>query len=622
MSLARFAPLALVAGCCGEAKKPAQPVVVVEPLRHDVHSFAEPARVAVKHLVLSLDVDFTQKTLAGTARLELDRKDPAATDVLLDADGLTVSGVVACDSKQALPFTLSPPVPVLGEKLAITLGDASCVEVTYRTGPDPSALLWVEPSGTSGKQHPMLFTQSQARNARSWLPLQDTPGVRFTYEATIRVPTGLRALMSAENPAAVSSDGAWHFTMPHPIPSYLMALAAGDFAFRPIGERTGVYAEPSLVDKAAWEFAEVDQMMAAAESLYGPYRWGRYDVLVLPPSFPYGGMENPMLTFLTPTVITGDRALVSLIAHELAHSWSGNLVTNSTWSDVWLNEGFTTYVERRIMERVRGAEHAEVEWYLSTQDLAKMLRENGHDGKDPDSVLAQDIPVTRDPEDVAGGYAYDKGAWLLRTLERAFGREMFDAFLRARFDRRAFQATDSRAFEAEATAQLYAKSDRTGLPDLRVWLHEPGVPMQVPEPIPARVKMIEDQAHAFTANGTAISPTDWSTLDWVIFLRALPLDITLARLQSLDAAHHLTATTNPEIAMHWLPIMVRADGTEAIPAIEEFLTHVGRLRMVRRLYAEMLKRPAWRELALSIFERAAPLYHPVTRDAIADAVSH
>jgi hypothetical protein len=402
--------------------------------------------------------------------------------------------------------------------------------------------------------------------------------------------------------------------MQQPIPSYLMALAVGDLAFKPIGSRTGIYAEPSMVDAAAKEFAEVEQMMVAAEKLYGPYRWGRYDMLVLPPSFPFGGMENPRLTFLTPTVITGDRTLVALIAHELAHSWSGNLVTNATWSDVWLNEGFTAYVERRIMEEVRGREYADVLWHLGDADFIKALPE----AKPADTRLALDIPADRDPDDVSSGAAYDKGALLLRTLENAFGRTVFDDFMRRRFDRLAFRSTDSAAFEADVRRELIAKyPGKMTEATLAAWLHEPGLPQGTQATPSKRVAAIEAIAATFARSGGDVPATGWSTLDWVIFLRALPEAISVDRIRALDTQFHLTASTNAEIAMHWLPVAVRADAREVAPSVEAYLMKVGRRRMIRPLYEAMVKRgEPWKTQAKQTFERARPRYHPLVRETI------
>jgi aminopeptidase N len=571
-----------------------------------------PNRVAVRHLSLELTVDFARKTLAGKAELSLVRHDATAHEVILDSDGLVIEAVTDCATHQPLAHTLGERAKVTAQALSIALPErGDCIDVAYHTGPDAGALLWVDPAGTSGKVHPMLFTQSQAILARTWIPLQDTPGVRFTYDATIHVPAGQWAVMSAENPQQVAADGTYRFVMRQPIPSYLMALAVGELAFRPIGPHTGVYAEPSVVDAAAHEFGDVDAMVATAEKLYGPYRWGRYDMLVLPPSFPFGGMENPRLSFLTPTAITGDKSLVSLIAHELAHSWSGNLVTNATWNDFWLNEGVTTYVERRLMEQLRGKDNADVLWATGVQDLAKVLAE--HSPKDPATFLARTMGPDQDPEDALSEIDYEKGSLLLRAMELTFGRATFDAFLRRRFDRLAFQSSDTETFEAEANAELFAKYDPGW--KLATWLHEGGLPATPPLPTSARVTAIEA-----LATRAALPPSGWTTADWVVYLRAIPEAVTAAQLEALDAAYHLT-TGNSEILMHWLPRLIDADVQRAAPVVEGYLLSVGRRRMVEPVYkALMAKNESWRALARAVFVKAAPLYHPVTRTTIAGIV--
>ena len=589
-------------GCKGSARPR------VAPIKHDPHSLAHPEQIAVKHLSLALDVDFAARTLTGTATLQLDRRDRAATQVVLDTDALAIRSVTDCASKQPVHYDLAPAVKILGRALTVTLA-SDCIVIAYQTAPESRALLWVDPAGTAGKQHPMLFTQSQAIQARAWIPLQDTPGVRFAYDATITVPPGQWALMSAQNPQAIAADGVFHFTMEQLIPSYLMALAVGDFAFRPIGARTGVYAEPSVVDAAANEFVEVDAMMAAAEELYGPYRWGRYDMLVLPPSFPYGGMENPRLTFLTPTVIAGDRSLVGLIAHELAHSWSGNLVTNATWNDFWLNEGFTTYVERRLMEKLRGKDNADVQWALGSQDLAKSLAD--YKMTDPKTFLALTTGPDQDPDDALGDVAYEKGALLLRAMELAFGRETFDAFLRRRFDRRAFQSTDTETFEVEANAELFAKHPQPW--KLATWLHEGGIP--TPAPPSATVTKIQELAAT-----VALPPAGWDTVDWVVYLRAVPNTATAAQLEALDVANHLSEG-NDEILMHWLPLLINADVARAAPIVESYLARIGRRRMLRPIVAAMMaKSDTWRALARASFAKTKAGYHPLTREMVEEMV--
>jgi aminopeptidase N len=406
------------------------------PVFHDPHSYANAGQVKVRHLNLDLEALFDQRTVRGTAVLTIDRMDPKARQVVLDSQSLQIDETeVSADASKyrETRFTVGKRDPILGAPLAIDIApDTKYVRIRYSSSPTASALQWLEPEQTSGKQKPFLYTQSEAIHARSWLPVQDSPSVRVTYEARVHVPPGMKAVMSATN---CPDTNDCRFVMDKPIPSYLIALAVGDLAFHPTGPRTGVWAEPSVVDKAASEFSDMENMLKAAETLYGPYQWGRYDVLVLPPSFPYGGMENPRLTFATPTVIAGDKSLVSLVAHELAHSWSGNLVTNATWSDFWLNEGYTVYSERRILEQLYGKKREEMEAVLGYQDLQEDLKTL----KPADQILNINLDG-RDPDDGMSDIPYEKGALFLTQLEHTFGRERFDAYLKGYFDHFAFQS--------------------------------------------------------------------------------------------------------------------------------------------------------------------------------------
>jgi leukotriene-A4 hydrolase len=602
--------LLLVAIACGACA----PSTSTPPATgRDPHSHAEPDRVAVSHLQLTLAVDFARRVMAGTSRLTIVRHDKSAP-LVLDDDGLTIHEVHACGGA-VLPYALGAIAPG-GQALTVQLPDPTiqCVEIRYETKPDAAALLWVEPSGTTSGDQPMLFTQSQAILARTWIPLQDSPSVRFTYDATVTVPANAKAVMSAENPIAIGDDGAWHFKQPHPIPSYLMALAVGHLVFRSIGPRSGVYAEPPIDKDAAYEFEEVEAMITAAETLYGPYRWGRYDMLVLPPSFPMGGMENPNLTFLTPTVITGDRALVSLIAHELAHSWSGNLATNSTWNDTWLNEGTTTYVENRIMEQLRGREYADMLWYLTGRAIARTIAADSP--LSPTTRLAHACGSDVEAENIPTDLAYDKGALFLRTLEVTYGREVFDRFLRGWFDRHAFQAVDSRMFMAEATQHLGTKVN------LGAWLYGTGLPADAAPTTSTRATMLEAAATALGTAGTVPDASSWTSMDWSVFVRALPRPLSREHLDLLDAKYQLTSTKNAEIAMYWLPRVVEADAQDRSSAVQAFLGTVGRRRMVVPLYATMVDKGAfWKGLAGSTFEQVKARYHPITRETVAKIIA-
>ncbi len=445
--------------------------------------------------------------------------------------------------------------------------------------------------------------------------MQDTPGVRITYSATVRTPPDLVAVMSAAGNPTGERGGTYRFSMPQRIPAYLLAIAAGDLAFAPLGPRSGVYAEPSLLARAAHEFADTEKMMQSAERLYGPYRWERYDILVLPPSFPFGGMENPRLTFATPTVLAGDRSLVSLIAHELAHSWSGNLVTNATWSDFWLNEGFTTYLERRIDEDVYGADFSGMEAALGREDLDDELERL----EDRDELLHIDLSG-RDPDDGATRLPYEKGALFLRQLEELFGRERFDEFLRCYFDRFAFQSITTADFVRYLRENLFATDgERAARVPLERWLEEPGLPPGAPRPVSARLQAVAAMAGDWSAGSTRTSDVpfgSWTTQERLAFLRGLPTPLPTARMAELDAAFGLTATGNNEIAFQWLLMAIRGGYSAADARLEDFLVSIGRRKYIKPLYEELAKTPAGRERALAIYRKARPGYHPIAVDTM------
>ncbi|HMF87412.1 MAG TPA: M1 family metallopeptidase, partial [Gemmatimonadaceae bacterium] len=455
---------------------------------------------------------------------------------------------------------------------------------------------------------------------RTWVPTQDSPGIRQTYDATIHVPAGMVAVMSAEHVGTAGQRDArglavYRFRMTHPIPPYLIALAVGDIAFRPVGTRTGVYAEPSVVARAASEFAEVDQMVAAAEKLYGPYRWGRYDILVLPPSFPFGGMENPTLTFATPTVLAGDRSLVSLIAHELAHSWSGNLVTNATWDDFWLNEGFTTYIENRIMEELRGKPYAEMLSELGRQGMQQAVVDAGGPAA-ADSRLHLEL-AGRDPDEGMTDIAYEKGAAFLQTVESVVGRPRLDAWLRSYFDRFAFQPMTAERMLAFMRERLLTPAEAQRI-NVEQWIYQPGIPANI---VPVRsqaLAKVGEQADAWKAGGatSALQTANWSTHEWLHFLGSFPQTTPLPRLAELDRAFKLSSSGNSEILEAWLLIAIRNRYEPAFPALERFLTSQGRRKFLTPLYSALVKTDWGTKMALEIYRRARPTYHSVAVNTI------
>lgn len=585
----------------------------------DPLSYAEPAEVRVTHLDLDLAIDFARKELRGDATLSLDWKDPKAANLVLDTRDLAIETVSALDGEgkpSRLEFTLAPRDAELGSRLTIAApAQPARVRVRYATSPQASGLQWLAPAQTADRKHPFMFSQSQSIHARSWVPLQDSPAVRFTFKAHVTAPKDLRVVMGALNDARHPLDGDFRFEQPHPIPSYLLAIAAGDLAVKETGPRSAVYAEPSVVAKAASEFSDTEKMIDAAEKLYGPYRWGRYDILVLPPSFPYGGMENPNLTFATPTVLVGDKSLVSLIAHELAHSWSGNLVTSANWRDIWLNEGFTTYVQGRITEALYGKALADEEALLSARELQKTIG----------AMPANKQRLAPEPRDVGADdnlsdVAYDKGSWFLRFLEGRYGRAVFDPYIRGYFDHFAFRSISTEEMLAYLKKNLVEKHPgKVSWDEIHEWVYGAGIPKDAPLPDSPSFDAIDRQRAEFLGGklpADKLGAKDWSTQEWMYFLDGLPDAPPLARMQALDKAWKLTGTPNAEIGMRWYSHAIAAGDKDVWKAADEHVTRIGRMYLIRPVYQAFVKMPGGLAHAEEVYAKAKPGYHPLTQKMV------
>lgn len=598
---------------CGD--QPESPVLISStPVNagKDVHTQSNADRIPLKHLSLDIQVDFDQKRIAGKAHWTIEN--PGTQGRLrLDTDGLTIDSVWVDGEKGT--YSLDSPVPYLGAALNIPIdAETQSVTVFYKTGPQAAALQWLAPHQTEDKEHPFLYTQSESIYARSWIPCADGPGYRFTYDARVEVPVELMALMSARNPQKKNDSGIYHFEMEIPIPAYLMALAVGDLEFAPIEEQIGVYAEPGMIQRAKREFEDVGLMMAKAEELYGPYGWGRYDALILPPGFPIGGMENPRLTFCTPTIIAGDKSLMNLVAHELAHSWSGNLVTNATWNDFWLNEGFTVYFERRITEAMYGRDYADMLWVLGYQDLVETIERLGP--KSPRTHLYQDLE-NKDPDDGFTDIPYEKGALFLKQIEMEVGRERMDSFLAAYFNEFAFQTIHTRQFLEYLDKELVGRDEklraRLRIPE---WVYGPGIPDSAPQLYSERFSQVDSQVQRFLEDGAlSLNTEDWTTHEWLHFLRQLDRPLSQSRMKDLDSAFALTHTGNSEVADMWFIHAIAAHYVEAYPAMDSFLARVGRRKFIEPLYREMLQRNQ-EDRARVLYDKYRKNYHPMAQSSL------
>ncbi|MBT8109092.1 MAG: M1 family metallopeptidase [Gammaproteobacteria bacterium] len=602
----------------------ARQVDAYDPAR-DYFSFANTEQFVTTRLALDLLVDFEARELRGSATLFMQRLDPDAMDIVLDTRDLDIAGahvLLADDVATAADYRFGDSDNIRGTPLIVHLPEAAAgatefrLQLQYKTSPESTALQWLPPELTAGGKHPLMFSQSQAIHARSWVPLQDTPAVRITYEAEIRTPPDLLAVMSANNDPLTPRDGEYQFEMPQPIPSYLLAVAVGNIFFAPLGEQAGVYAEPELLDASVFEFADTQEMLDQAEILFGPYEWGRYDLLVLPPSFPYGGMENPRLSFITPSLLAGDRSLVSVIAHELAHSWSGNLVTNATWRDGWLNEGMTSYLESRLMEVIYDKARVDEERVLSYQELLLDLETVPLNMQ----ALAPRLDVG-DPDDFQGTIHYSKGQLFLQFLENAFGRDAFDRFLFTYFDTFAFQTITTERFLDYLDENLLQEDSSTvSRADAEEWLCQPGLPDDAPVPTSQTLDDAKALAAAWAEGKidiTEIPIANWSPQATVHFINSLPAELDSDQLTTLDEGLGFSDTRNAEIGRTWFIQVAKRRYTPAYEKLERHLNRFGRGRLIAPVYTALAQNGTDLELARSMFATTRGAYHPLTEASIA-----
>jgi leukotriene-A4 hydrolase len=595
----------------------------------DYDSYANVDQFRVTNMQIDLKVDLDHREIDGMEALNIRRLDPRATRLVLDTKNLMIIGVsekatdvLGATSKSettwvSRPFRMDKPDAILGSALIIDLPPSNrpteTLRIEYEVLPDSPALQWLSAKQTA-RHTPFLYTQSEPIGARTWIPLQDTPQVRATYKAVVHTGSRALALMSAENDPNAKRSGEFIFSMPQPVPSYLIALAAGDLEFKETGPRTGVYADKSLIKAAAKEFADTELMIQACERLFGPYRWGRYDILVMPPSFPESGMENPRLSFITPTIIVGDKSLVSVIAHELAHSWAGNLVGNATWRDLWLNEGFTGYIESRIMTAVYGEQRSSMEAVLGL----KTLRDDLANLKPADQVLAIDLQ-DRDPSEAFSSIPYEKGRLFLSYLDGMFGREHFDAFLKGYFDHFAFKSVTTQQFLGYLQENLLNRFPGIVSRDqVNTWVFGPGLPADAILPATTMFQPVDEARTGWLAGKLQLKKlgADWVTQQWLYFLDNMPATLTVAQLADLDKAFGFTKSPNAEIAHSWFMLVIANAYQPSVPSLETYLNTVGRRKLILPLYQALMTTPAGTAFAKRVFAEARAGYHPETLAAV------
>ncbi len=579
--------------------------------RQDPHSYFDSDQPLTKDLDWKINVNFKEKRLEGVMTLHL--AEPSAGAFDLDTRDLRIDDVKN-QKGEAVPFEWGEPDEVLGRRLRLNLpGGTESVAIRYASSPDAVALQWLAPQQTLGRRQPFLFSQCQPHHARTMAPLQDSPRARVTYKAELTVPEALTAVMAAASTGSSAGPEpgtkTYRFEMPQPVPTYLIALAVGDLASQDIGPRSRIWAEPEAVKAAAWEFAEIEDMIATAEKLFGPYEWDRYDMINLPPSFPYGGMENPRLTFLTPTIIAGDRSLVSVVAHELAHSWTGNLVTNANINHFWLNEGFTVWAERRIQEAMRGEDYAAMQWTIGLSKLRNAMEEFGPGS--PYTKLETELEGVN-PDDVYSEVPYEKGALFVRLMEDTVGREAWGSFIRDYIREFRFTSITTEELMGFVESKFPGLAEKVGADE---WLHKPDLPANAPRFKTARLDRLHELAEGWKSG---VRPPEEETAKWIpedtmIYMQNLPRTMSLDDCAWLDEHFNLNESGNYEILVEWLTIAAGSDYQPALPRVRKVLNEVGRMKYVQPLYKALGNHADTRKLAREIFAETRDRVHTLTR---------
>ncbi len=591
----------------------------------DQHTYSNYLLICTNHLHLDLSVNFEENIITGVARHKMSKS--SVSKAIFDIKNLNIEKItLGKEIEIETTFTIGENDKIKGAPLIVNIKSGTeYINIYYQTNKDNEALDWLKPELTAGKKYPYLYTQGQAILTRSWIPVQDTPMNRITYSADIQVPKNLLALMSAENPKEKNPNGKYHFEMKQAIPAYLIALVVGDIKYTPLGKFSGVYSEPELSKQCKYEFVDIPKMIKTAENLYGNYQWDQFDIVILPYSFPFGGMENPRLTFANPTLIAGDRSSISVIAHELAHSWSGNLVTNATWNDFWLNEGFTVYFENRIMEAMYGKEIADINAVIEFQDLLTSIEDIEKSEHPEDSRLKLELD-NRDPDDGMTDIAYVKGAFFLRTLESIVGRNKFDEFLQSYFNSYAFKTITTESFIQYLNKNLLEPNKITF--NTNEWIYGKGLPENCIKINSKRLNKMENWAQEINSGGKVfknkkIKRSDFVTQEWLVFIRKLSSELNIKTLNQIDAQLKFSSKANDAIKSQWFILNVNAGNKKIRPYLEKYLIKIGRRWYIESIYKSLMESRLIddQKFAKETFNKAKKGYHYISKNTIEKIVN-
>jgi len=609
------------------------------PLGEDVHSYANWKQVRTTHIHLGLEVDFHRKIFYGHADLDLEAVADNVSVVKLDTRALAIEEVVDRKSNKPLFWTQPRHHESLGVELSIPLaapvakGTKIELRITYSTTINSAGIQWFEPEQTAGKKHPFCYTQCEAILARTLLPCQDAPAVKAPYSVKVTCPAPLVVACSGTpvgTPHEAHGKIIYEYKQVNPIPAYLIAIVCGALVKGQVGPRSSVWSEKELLEAAVYEFSQdTEKFIQTGEEITGlKYEWGVYDMVILPPAFPYGGMENPNLTFLSASLLAGDRSLTNVVAHEITHSWSGNYTTNNSWKDFWLNEGFTVYIERIILGKMHNSlAYRDFESLIGYYDLLKTVKDLE---KHPEFTKLQPDLVDIDPDEAFSKIPYEKGSLFLRYLEtKVGGLDKMLKWLKKYFYDYRFKSLSTEEMQ-QHFLHFFTHEEKTdkGILDSIEWekfLKHPGLPNFDPATvydksltekcIALSKKWTEEGGKGTTPNDLA----DFQSKQKMYFLDTLiahPTPLSHDLLKKLEETYKFSSAKNVEIVYRFLMLALASDFKEVFPQVAKFLATYGRGLYVRPLY-KALKRVD-HEFAKKVFHDNRGFYHSVIRHAVSD----
>ena len=593
----------------------------------ELNTFSNYDIISQTNINVHFIVDFDNKKVDGEVTISFKALEDGEV-IILDTKSLIIK-TIKDNTGNELDFKLdnyyrleSHGVPLKIYK-EYSKDDTFDITIEYSTTKDCMAIDWLEPEQTSGGKYPFMYSQCQSILCREMLPIQDTPAVKMPVQISITVPEELIGLAAGLFVEEINNGNnkTFIYALDIPIPSYLIAIAAGDIGSQNVSERCTIYAEKTVVEKAAWEFSDTEKFLKIAENYIGEYVWEQYNILVLPPSFPFGGMENPTLTFLTPSLIAGDKSLVSVVAHEISHSWTGNLVTNENWPDFWLNEGFTMFIERKILSSHKDKDMAKLDAMVGLSNLKADIIAFGESKSF--SSLEPNL-LGRNPDDAFNKVPYEKGFNLLYYLENKVNSdEIFQKFMRSyidKFKKGVVKYMDFRTF-FETFIKNNVKDWEKILNDIDwdTWVFAPGFPPVENDFSNKYADEVDQAVKDFYENKLSDDFVktfkDWFTLLKQNFLNKIKesdIELSETQLEYLNEKLELIqGKYNVEVSCsYYLTVLYHGTlSTKFEESLVDFLGKHGRINYIRPLFSALARRN--KELAIKTLDKYRNFYHSI-----------